>query len=95
MLVLTRRVDESIAIGDSIVVTILAIEGDRVKVGITAPREVPILRQEVAQAIEEQRKLQEHLAHSPEPETFEELRRLLASDGNEQGKPGEEPAATP
>lgn len=86
MLVLTRRIDESIAIGDNIIVTVLAVDGDRVKIGISAPREVNILRQEVFQAIQEQRKLQEHLAQTPEPDTFDELRKLLAEDGEEEKK---------
>lgn len=80
MLVLTRRVDESIAIGDSITVTVLAVDGDRVKLGITAPREVLILRQEVAEAVKEQAHLQELLASGPEPESFEALRKLLAEE---------------
>ena len=78
MLVLSRRVDESIAIGDSITVTILAVEGDRVKIGISAPREIAILRPEVAQAIQAQNKLQEKLAGNPNPEGFDELRQLLS-----------------
>ena len=80
MLVLTRRVDESIAIGDSIVLTVLAIEGERVKIGINAPRDVIILRQEVFQAVQDQVKIQEILASKPEPDTFEQLRKLLASE---------------
>ncbi|MBE0695343.1 MAG: carbon storage regulator, partial [Anaerolineaceae bacterium] len=39
MLVLTRRIDESIAIGDNIQITVLAVEGERVKLGISAPRD--------------------------------------------------------
>lgn len=89
MLVLTRRVDESIAIGDSITVTVLAVEGDRVKLGITAPREVLILRQEVAEAVKEQAHLQELLASGPEPESFEALRKLLAEESPDS------PAAEP
>ena len=51
MLVLTRRKDESLMIGDDIVVTILGVEGDKVKIGIAAPQEIPILREEVYQAV--------------------------------------------
>lgn len=80
MLVLTRRVDESIMIGETIVVTILGIEGDRVKVGITAPRDVKIMRQEMFEAVRDQDHIQEILAGSSEPQGFEELRRLLSSD---------------
>jgi len=80
MLVLSRRVDESIAIGDSIVITILAIEGDRVKLGVSAPRDIPIRRQEVHVAIQEQDKLKELLANNPEQSGFEELRKLLAEE---------------
>jgi carbon storage regulator len=83
MLVLTRRVDEAIAIGDSIVVTVLGIEGDRVKIGISAPREIPILRHEVFQAVQDQSALQTRLAEQPEPKSFEKLRRLLEEDASE------------
>lgn len=47
MLVLTRQPGESVVIGDNVTVTIISIEGDRVKLGITAPKEVSIYREEL------------------------------------------------
>ena len=86
MLVLTRKVDESITIGDSIVLTVLAIEGERVKIGINAPRDMLILRQEVFLAVQEQSKIQELLAGETEPDKFDQLRKLLASDSGKEAK---------
>ena len=47
MLVLSRQRDESIMIGDNIVITIVDIRGDKVRLGINAPSEVPVHRQEI------------------------------------------------
>jgi len=47
VLILTRRTGEAIVINGDIRVSILSIEGERVKLGIEAPREVPVLRQEL------------------------------------------------
>lgn len=47
MLVLSRKPNETIVVGDAIEVTVLEILGDRVKIGINAPRDVPIVRQEL------------------------------------------------
>lgn len=91
MLVLTRRAEESISIGDSIVITVLAIEGDRVKLGITAPREMTILRQEIFEAVQAQAHLQARLAEEPEPKSFEELRNLLAEETRQTEEPSAEP----
>jgi carbon storage regulator len=52
MLVLSRQRDESIIIGDNIVVTIVDIRGDKVRLGIQAPTEVPVHRQEIYEAIQ-------------------------------------------
>jgi carbon storage regulator len=52
MLVLSRQRDESIMIGDTIVVTIVDIRGDKVRLGINAPAEIPVHRQEVYEAIQ-------------------------------------------
>lgn len=52
MLVLSRQRDESIVIGDNIVVTIVDIRGDKVRLGIDAPTEIPVHRREVFEAIQ-------------------------------------------
>lgn len=54
MLVLTRRAEEKIKIGDNIVVSILGIEGSYVKIGITAPKEISILRMEIFEQIQKE-----------------------------------------
>ena len=51
MLVLSRKKDESIVINDNIVVTVIAIRGDKVRLGFDAPKDIPIHRQEVYDAI--------------------------------------------
>ena len=51
MLVLSRHRDESIMIGDNVVVTIVDIRGDKVRLGIDAPQDIPVHRQEVYEAI--------------------------------------------
>jgi carbon storage regulator len=52
MLVLSRQRDESIVIGDDIVITVVDIRGDKVRLGITAPTSVPVHRKEVYNAIQ-------------------------------------------
>jgi carbon storage regulator len=52
MLVLSRHRDESIMIGDNIVITIVDIRGDKVRLGIEAPSDIPVHRQEVYEAIQ-------------------------------------------
>ena len=51
MLVLSRHRDESIMIGESIEVRIVDVRGDKVRIGINAPKDVPVHRQEIFQAI--------------------------------------------
>ena len=53
MLVLTRRVGQSIVIGDNIVVTVLEVRGEQVRIGVEAPRAVEVMRSEIYTAIEE------------------------------------------
>jgi carbon storage regulator len=55
MLVLTRKGNQSIMIGDDIEVSVLAIMGEKVRIGIDAPRSVPVFRKEVYLEIQESR----------------------------------------
>jgi carbon storage regulator len=56
MLVLSRERDESIIIGDDIVITVVYVKGDKVKLGIEAPRATTVHRAEVWQAIQREKK---------------------------------------
>lgn len=56
MLALSRKKDESIIIGNNIEITILDIKGDQIKIGVNAPKSVPIYRKEVYSEIQESNK---------------------------------------
>ena len=73
MLVLTRKSNQSIMIGDEIEISVLAIMGEKVRIGIEAPRKVPVFRKEVYLEIQ-----QEHVntGGSARSEVDEALKRL-------------------
>jgi len=54
MLILTRRVGESVVIGDDISVTILGVKGNQVRIGVTAPMDVAVHRQEIYERIKKE-----------------------------------------
>ena len=54
MLILTRRMGETLTIGDEITVTVLGVKGNQVRVGVSAPRELPVHREEVYERIREE-----------------------------------------
>lgn len=59
MLVLSRTKDESIVIGDDIIITIIDVRGDKVRLGISAPRSITVHRQEIYDAIQREKKEKE------------------------------------
>jgi carbon storage regulator len=54
MLILTRRVGESVVIGDDVAVTVLGVKGNQVRIGVTAPKDVTVHRQEIYERIKKE-----------------------------------------
>lgn len=66
MLILSRKKDESIVIGDNIIISLVDIKGDQVKIGISAPSDVKVYRQEVYQAIQEENRAAAAVSNIPD-----------------------------
>lgn len=79
MLVLSRRKNEKIVIGDDIVLTVLEVRGEQVQIGIQAPRSVPVHRHEVYESI---REVNTEAARSDE-DALDALRKLARGERDE------------
>ncbi|MHC4121360.1 MAG: carbon storage regulator CsrA [Planctomycetota bacterium] len=78
MLVLSRQRDESIMIGDNVEIIIVDVRGDKVRLGITAPKDIPVHRREIYDAIQRE-KNEKAEAESPKPEQEEEPQKQQES----------------
>ena len=58
MLILTRRVGETLMIGDNVTVTVLRVKGNQVRLGINAPKDVPVHREEIYERIKKEQEEQ-------------------------------------
>lgn len=54
MLILTRRIGETLCVGDEVTLTVLGVKGNQVRIGIVAPQSVPVHREEIFQRIQQQ-----------------------------------------
>jgi carbon storage regulator len=72
MLVLSRKRDESIMIGDEVEITIVDVRGDKVRLGITAPKSIPVHRREVYDSIQREKKAAKEPQNHAEQESKEE-----------------------
>ncbi|MBQ0003867.1 MAG: carbon storage regulator CsrA [Treponema sp.] len=75
MLILSRKIDEKIKIGDDITLTIIEIRGDQVKIGVEAPKNVKVFRQEVFNAIQSENKAASAI---PDTKGIAALKKLLS-----------------
>jgi len=64
MLVLSRQKDESIMIGDEVEITIVDVRGDKVRLGITAPKHIPVHRREIYDAIQREKAQKDGAVHA-------------------------------
>ena len=80
MLVLARQKDQSIVIGDDVVVTVLEIRGDVVRLGVDAPREVQVRRQELLAQVTESNRA----AASPDEDAVAGLSRMVSDQDEER-----------
>lgn len=88
MLVLSRRRDESIMIGDDVEIIVVDIRGDAVRIGITAPRAVPVYRKEIYEAIQ-----RENIAAAQtDVDRLEGLGKLFPGAGKGKTPPSTKPA---
>jgi len=85
MLVLTRHIDEVIVIGDGIEIVVVEIKGDRVRLGISAPPEVPVHRKEIYELIQ----AENIRAAEAAVEDAEKARKLLRKKGGGGGRKDE------
>ena len=85
MLVLSRQRDESIMIGDDVEITIVDVRGDKVRLGITAPKQIPVHRREIYDAIQRE-KAQKAAGEAETPAATDQAEKAAEEQAKEHQK---------
>ncbi|WP_368293957.1 carbon storage regulator CsrA [Dehalobacter sp. TBBPA1] len=86
MLVLSRKINERIMIGDDIEIVVVAVVGDQVRIGIEAPKDIKILRSEVYEEVQNQNVKASAASKLPEADLSDQLKQMLKGNlsGNKE-----------
>jgi carbon storage regulator len=86
MLILSRRPGESLTIGDEITITVVGVSGNQIRLGIVAPRDVRVLREEIYRAMQEENRAAANALESRSKleEAFQQVRGKTKGDSSEE-----------